>query len=323
MLLAEARDRLGGRVETIQIAGGSYDLGPAWFWPGQPRMDALVRALGLQRFDQYATGAMRFEDEDGTVQQGRGYATMEGSWRLVGGLGRLVETLAKELPGDRVLLEAEVVHIALTQAGVQVRLADGRVIEADRVVLALPPRVAGQLTFEPPLPNDAVAALAKIPTWMAGQAKAIALYKRPFWCEAGLSGDAMSRCGPLVEIHDASPADTGPAALFGFIGLPPGAREDGQALKDAILAQLGRMFGPAARDAEAIVLRDWAEERFTSVKADHTPLMQHPAYGLPPELNDLWEGRLILSGSETATRFGGYLEGALEAAAFVGERIPD
>ncbi len=38
---------------------------------------------------------------------------------------------------------------------------------------------------------------------MAGHAKVVALYERPFWREQGLSGDAISHCGTLAEIHDA------------------------------------------------------------------------------------------------------------------------
>jgi len=42
--------------------------------------------------------------------------------------------------------------------------------------------------------------------------------------------------------------------------------------------------------------------------------MHHPAYGLPKVLSSLCDGHLILASTETATYFGGYLEGALEAA---------
>ncbi|MFS0906790.1 hypothetical protein AB3N02_27595 [Priestia aryabhattai] len=54
---------------------------------------------------------------------------------------------------------------------------------------------------------------------MAGQAKAVAIYDRPFWRELGLSGFVSSWVGPLQEIHDASP-DVGSGALFGFLGIP-------------------------------------------------------------------------------------------------------
>ncbi len=60
------------------------------------------------------------------------------------------------------------------------------------------------------------AAPAAVPGWMAGQAKALAFYDRPFCREAGLSGSAFSQAGPLGEPQDASPPGAGEAALFGF-----------------------------------------------------------------------------------------------------------
>ncbi len=77
--LIEARDRFGGRIKTGHVDAGYYDLGPAWFWPGQPRMAAMAQNLGLTTFEQYASGALCFEDEHGRVERGRGFASMQGS----------------------------------------------------------------------------------------------------------------------------------------------------------------------------------------------------------------------------------------------------
>ncbi len=308
--LGEARDRLGGRI----LSEDGLDLGPAWFWPGQPRIAALISRLGLRRFDQYGTGALTFEDEQGRIERGRGFASMEGSWRLEGGLGRLIEALSHELPQDRIHLATPVTRLTKTARGVEVVTQAGEAFHAERVVLALPPRLARGLGFAPALPPAVLQAMDAIPTWMAGQAKAIATYERPFWREAGLSGDAMSRRGPMVEIHDASPADGGPFALFGFIGIVPAARRDMNGLKDALRSQLGRLFGPEAAAPSRLIVKDWAFDRFTATEHDQRPLYTHPHYGLPRTLTGIWDDRLILSGTETAPRFGGYLEGALEAA---------
>ncbi|MEM9321174.1 MAG: FAD-dependent oxidoreductase, partial [Pseudomonadota bacterium] len=153
-----------------------------------------------------------------------------------------------------------------------------------------------------------------VPTWMAGQAKAVALYPKPFWRNEGLSGDAMSQRGPLVEIHDASPENASGGALFGFVGVPPQHRQDQSALKQAVTAQLVRLFGASAATPDRVLLRDWALEDQTATAADQAPLMEHPRYGLPSKLNGVWDGTLWFSGSETAKEFGGFLEGALEAA---------
>ncbi len=319
--LIEARARLGGRIMTERQGTASFDMGPAWFWPGQPRIAALIARLGLTRFDQYADGALVFEDARGQVQQGRGFSSMQGSWRLQGGLSALTDALTHALPPEAVRLNSPASGIAKTPNGVRVTLAGGAQIDADRAVLALPPRLAAGITFVPELPAATVRSLQSVPTWMAGQAKAVAVYDTPFWRTAGLSGDAMSQCGPMVEIHDASPAIGGPFALFGFIGVPPEHRRDETVLRHHILAQLGRLFGAKGAEPTALFVKDWAFDPYTAVEADHAPLRAHPTYGPPPTFGDVWGNSVLFAGTEVAPEFGGYLEGALEAAEAVLQQL--
>jgi monoamine oxidase len=313
-ILVEARERFGGRIKTEHHGAGYFDMGPAWFWPGQPRIAALIDRLGLEKFDQFSGGILTFEDEQGQVQRGRGFASMEGSWRLKGGLGALTQTLADRLAETRKRLNAPVTALTKTDEGITATLGNGDTLTADQVVLALPPRVAAKINFTPSLPPNAIQSMQGVATWMAGQAKALAVYDKPFWREAGLSGDAMSRFGPMVEIHDASPAEGGPYALFGFIGVPPQGRADEQAMRQHLQAQLGRLFGAEAAEPAKLYVKDWAFDPYTSTEADMEPLYAHPAYGIPHAMGGLWDKRLRFAGTEVAPQFGGYIEGALEAA---------
>ncbi|OUS33479.1 amine oxidase [Rhodobacterales bacterium 56_14_T64] len=313
-LLVEARDRLGGRILTEHIGGGTFDLGPAWFWPGQPRMAGLVDRLGLTRFDQSYQGDLLFETEQGHVQRGQGSASMQGAYRLGGGFGALIAELAGAIPEGRLLRSTPITALERHPKGITAIGETGQTILARRVVLALPLRVANQIRFTPALPAQVHKAMENVATWMAGQAKVVALYERPFWTEAGLSGDAMSRHGPMVEIHDASPVQDGPYALFGFIGVPPRYRQDENELRQHIQAQFVRLFGPDAADPVELLIKDWAYDPLTATLADQEPLQSHPEYGMPNSLSDIWQGDLIFSGTEVAPQFGGYLEGALEAA---------
>ncbi|MGC8202044.1 flavin monoamine oxidase family protein [Aliiroseovarius sp. PTFE2010] len=313
-LLAEARPRLGGRIATLHQDGGAFDMGPAWFWPGQPRIAQLITQLGLSRFDQYAHGDLIYEDDQGQPIRGQGFASMQGSYRLTGGLGQLITGLSDQIDAGRVHLGTPITGLARHTDAITATVQTGQTIAARRAVLAIPPRLASDIVFDPDLPGPAHAAMKATATWMAGHAKAVAIYDRAFWREAGLSGDAMSRFGPLSEIHDASPAQGGPYALFGFLGVPPQARADEQALKQHILAQLTRIFGPDAASPVTLAVKDWAFDRFTANGLDQQPLFAHPDYGLPAALSGLWNGKLIFGGTEVAPEFGGYLEGALEAA---------
>jgi monoamine oxidase len=173
---------------------------------------------------------------------------------------------------------------------------------------------AANIDFKKAVPQAALEIMASVPTWMAGHAKIVAIYKRPYWREAGLSGDAMSRRGPLMEVHDASPFEGGPYALFGFVGVPANARTDAIALRHACQQQLGHLFGPKVAQPIDLILKDWAQDLLTATPRDQAPLSHHPEYYLPKALSSLCDGRLHLGSTETASQFGGYLEGALEAA---------
>lgn len=308
----EAGARFGGRIAGLDAPGGRVDLGPSWFWPGQPRLARLVADLGLRAFPQHSDGEICLEDAQGGVHRGQGFASMQGALRIDGGTVGLIDELVARLPADRLHLDSPVRGVE-RDAGIV--LADGRRCVARHVVLALPPRLAAGLRFEPGLPVDVLRCLAAIPTWMAGHAKFVAVYERPFWREAGLSGDAMSRRGPLAEIHDASGADGSPAALFGFLGVPASHRfGTSRQIEQAALRQLACIFGPDAASPVLTSLKDWAFDPLTATAEDHVPPQGHPVYGLPAGANDLWDGRLHFAVTETAPEMGGLMEGALASA---------
>ena len=320
--LIEARNRLGGRIHSYQHGEAVFDLGPSWFWPAQPRIAKLISELELTVFDQYAQGEQMYEDESGNVQSGFGYSSMQGSYRLENGLTALIKAIQAKLPKTRYTCNKRATSIK-NQDGVIITTVENitesdvkiETIQSQKVILALPPRIASTLNYQPALESKVISAMQAIPTWMAGHAKAIVIYKDCFWKTAGLSGDAMSRRGPLAEIHDASPYQTGPYALFGFVGVPAHYRENNeQQLKQAIVEQLVRLFGQAASQTLEVILQDWAFEKETATQLDHNALNHHPNYGLTKDLTNLWDDNLLLSSTESAPQFGGYIEGALEAA---------
>ncbi|WP_282607044.1 FAD-dependent oxidoreductase [Pelagibius sp. Alg239-R121] len=326
-LLIEGRNRLGGRIlsEALPSTAGSntftaFDLGPTWYWPDHQRMSRLLDELGIENFRQYTNGASRYEDPQRGVESFSNPGQMPPSFRVAGGMARLIDRLAEHIPTERLRLSNRAAGITL-QGGhleVAVRGAAGteQNIRADRVLMALPPRLAMRsISLEPALPVPVHQALLAIPTWMAGHAKVVAVYDRPFWRDQGLSGHAFSHIGPAMEIHDASQPD-GPAALFGFLGVPAQERRkiDPAAVRAAAIAQFERLFGPEAAQPTAIFLKDWIDDPLTATEDDLAPLYNHPEYGLPAAAQHLWDGRLIFCATEAASSYGGYLEGALVAA---------
>ena len=326
VLLLEARDRLGGRVETTDEAGrpsrDGFDLGASWVWPeAQPALAALVAELGLALVPQHGDGDVVFHRMSREAPQRfrrAGDAPKDPSMRLVGGTGALVSALARDLPQERVRLGARVTALALGAGDVRLTVehADGSdgAVTAGQVIAALPPRLLeATVAFAPEVDAATARRWRETPTWMAPHAKFFAFYDRPFWREAGLSGTAQSLVGPLVEIHDATTA-SGSAALLGFLGVGAGQRATmGEAaLTGACLGQLVRLFGEEAGRPRATLVRDWALDPLTTTALDLAD-GGHPAAPEGDWVAGAWQGRLALAGSETSPADPGYVNGAIEA----------
>lgn len=323
----EARDRIGGRVLSTSDPNrpdlGKFDLGPTWFWPQyEGHIANLVKELNLETFEQYKKGEILLERFQ--IKPPEHCVLKENSdekWvRLTGGVQSLIEALAETIPSEIVELETRIKKIQLNEAGdimVEAELSNGRSkkIPADAVILALPPRlVAHHIEFSPSLPTDLMTDLVKKPTWMAGQAKVVAVYDRPFWRELGLSGYVLSVVGPLEEIYDASP-NNGSGALFGFFGMPPEARKkmDQDKILKLVVDQLVKLFGSEAKNVKAILYKDWSSDSETTVEEDLSPLKNYQSYG-QPSVRGVWEKKIIFAGTETNSQCSGHLEGALQSA---------
>lgn len=324
--LFEARPSLGGRILSAPAGPAEgLDLGPTWFWPElQPELDAVVAGLGLARFEQFEAGDMLLErSPHEPVHRLGGYANSPAAMRLVGGMAAFVNALASRLPAQQLHTGHAVRELHRSATHTELLVQDGidpngqaATWQAEHVLLALPPRLAAQrLVFSPALPAPLLAQWRATPTWMAPHAKFLAVYPTPFWREQGLSGQARSARGPLVEIHDAS-MPGGSAALFGFVGVPARVRQGvaPEALLAHCQAQLVRLFGEAAAHPVHTHLKDWAADPLTATAQDLDATGHHAAAPAARAADGPWAGGLTGIASEWSPQFPGYLAGAVEAA---------
>ena len=331
-VLFEARERLGGRALSVALEGtvagltdpsDRFDLGPSWFWPDfQQQLDRLVADLGLERFVQNVQGDSVIERIAGARPvRTQGYSTSPSSVRLLGGMAALVDALAANVNPEKVRMGRAVrrLHACEQHLEIESESRDGsrESWAVEHILLAAPPRLLAQdIDFLPGLPPSVTQLWRSTPTWMAPHAKYLAVFDSAFWNKTGLSGQARSAVGPMVEIHDAS-SPGGHAALFGFIGIPAQTRNvipQGQ-LQTMCRAQLVRLFGPEAGKPVAEFLKDWAQDPLTSVAQDLLDGGQHSISLEATFDSSPWAGRLIGIGSEWSAQFPGYIAGAIEAAA--------
>lgn len=324
--LLEAKPTLGGRILSAlpDDVSSSFDLGPTWFWSHQYRIKTLLEFLGIEAFEQYADGDVLYQLNPSQGVQRSAGAEVLPSFRVRGGMQRLIDKLAATLAQSSLCLSSTVTHVKKIDVHWQVTMKDNqneKTILAKQLVFAMPPRVLlNTVTIEPELPEGLVDQLINTPTWMAAQAKCIAVYKTPFWREAGLSGEIFSRVGPLVEIHDASSINKNSTendyALFGFLGLPANARSQfsAEAIKKRCVDQLAAILGEQARDVRSVFLKDWSQDTFVSTDRDNNEPPVHPYCDLAAYEKVLQEMAISFSATEYASTEAGYLEGALAAA---------
>ena len=244
--------------------------------------------------------------------------------RIVGGAQSIALALAAEL-GDRVALNSPVTAIDWHHNTALVR-AGGRLIHARHVVVALPPPLASRIRYSPGLPADRDQLVQRMP--MGRVIKVNVVYDEPFWRADGFSGQANSDTRPLGTVFDntphgaagpgASSGTGGPGILVGFLegrhadvasGVSPEDR------RSRILDDLAGYFGPRARSPIEVIEKDWAAEEYSRGC--------YGAFATPGTLTRFGPhlrrpvGPLHWAGTETATRWAGYIDGAIES----GERV--
>jgi len=304
IVILEARDRVGGRAMSIE----GHDLGPSWVWPHQHRILSLIKELELEVFEQYTKGYGVYQ----SATNERFNPHTQSSLRVDGGMQKLCQILSQRLHRSKILLEHEVTTCSYDNGShVKVHTDKGD-FEADVVLNTLPPRVAATLEYKPLLRDDVLHKLQTVPTWMGYIIKVLVVYPKPFWRDAGLSGFAFSHKGPLGEIHDATNSKEG--ALFGFAS----AKNAQHVSKEAVIEQLVDIFSEEARNYDKIIIQNWNQEKYSATAQDIAPLSTHPEYGY---VLSCFDEKLHFCSTESAFVNGGYLEGALESAQNIAQKL--
>lgn len=236
--------------------------------------------------------------------------------RIVGGAQALALALAKDL-GDSVVLGTPVRKILQARDGVDA-VSENGTIGGRYAVVAIPPTLAGRIEYEPSVSVGRDQLTQRFS--MGAAVKVIVTYEHPFWREAGFSGEVVSSDGPLSVVYDSTSDEGRQPALVGFVVGSQARQWSTQPLADRqrrVTGALARYFGDAANSFSDYEELDWGMEAWSR---------GGPAAALPPGVltNSFAhlrkpEGRVHWAGTETATEWIGYMEGAIQS----GERAAD
>jgi monoamine oxidase len=227
-----------------------------------------------------------------------------------GGSQEVAIQVAKRL-GSAVRLEHPVRRIARRGRGARV-VADGLTIDARQVIVAVPPVLAAKIDYTPKLPaSKRKIYRAMVPGKLI---KAEAIYDRPFWRDAGLSGQSASDVGPANTTFDNSPPDGSVGVLFGFVGGNSATAFQKMAPADrraAVIENLVAVVGEQARNPTDYFEQDWSNEQWTrGCPVGHLPPGVLRANG--PHLRAP-HGAIHFAGTETADYWIGYMDGGVRA----------
>ncbi len=293
------------KQNNTTTAGGRtlLDLGIESVFAAEPRDISLLWILFYIR-------AAGNEQNVGTFERLINTAGGAQESRFLGGSQLVSQRLAHRL-GRRVHLSTPVRRIVQSRGGVTV-VSDKLTVRAKQVIVTGPPALTATIDYEPALPAERAQLTQRFPQGTV--IKCEAFYDHPFWRDDGLAGQATSDTGPVKITFDNSPPDGKPGVLLGFIEgqeARTAGRSSARDRRAAVLGSFARYYGDKALHPTGYVEMNWSTERWTrgcyggftppGVLLDYGPAIRAPI------------GRIHWAGSETATFWVGYMDGAVRS----------
>ncbi|XP_036384088.1 probable flavin-containing monoamine oxidase A [Megalops cyprinoides] len=234
-------------------------------------------------------------------------------FKVKGGTQQLSERLAEQIGRENILLGSAVT--AIEQGGDTAQVRTGSSTYTCRaVIVTSPPHLAAKILYTPALPTEREKLTQSMP--VGHMMKFIITYPTAFWREKGFSGEIVAQpseeCPFSVTFDATSPA--GNPALVGFIAgeqaLDWSTRTE-EERRDAVISSLQRYLGPEAFTFIHYAEKDWAREDFSqggpvNIMAPGMLTYYHRSLRRPC-------GRIYWAGTETATRWCGYMSGAVQS----------
>jgi monoamine oxidase len=178
--------------------------------------------------------------------------------------------------------------------------------------VAIPPALAGRLAYDPPLPSSRDQLTQRVPA--GSVVKFNLVYPSPWWRELGLRGFVYSPDELATMMWDGTPADGESGVIVGFMegenGIEAGRLTPGER-QARVTEQAERALGGQGEESVGYVDCDWSAEEWTrGCYGAHFPPGAWTQFG--PALR-VPVGRIHWAGTETAERWMGYVDGAIES----------
>lgn len=238
-------------------------------------------------------------------------------YRVEGGVRALAEAFAARLKG-MIQLNAPVSRIAHAGGRASVTLANGRVYDADEVVLATPPSVWGKIRLEPGLP------VAMRPQ-MGAASKLFAIAPDAFWARLNTASTALtdtdvpriwaSTLGQSTVTGDPREVVCGFSAGSMSSRLSAATRPERDGV---LLGALSRLYPGESGGVETVRYQNWSADAWSQGGFSFPAPGEVTTTG--KALREV-RGSLRLAGEHCSSAFVGSMEGALESGVRAAEGI--
>jgi monoamine oxidase len=228
------------------------------------------------------------------------------------------ERLARSL-GGAVRLGQPVRRIEQDGAGVTVFTQGGLQFRADRAIVATSPFVSCRIEYDPPLPPARVQLVQRMP--LGRTIKCIAVYDEAYW-HGEFSGMSVGNSTPVIWTMDHT-VPPGPPALMAFVVADHADRlcqRPAAEIERIVCEAMAETFDdPRLRLPRRFLFKDWSADPWAcGGPTGVTPPGALTAFG--HALRKPF-GRVHWSGTEAATKWVGYMCGAIAAGLAAADEV--
>ena len=294
----EARDTYGGRIKhTRDFVDFPIPLGGEWLHEAPDELDTMAG----QEVD-VELAAYQPDDEvayyDGTLTMSTLSEDPDTDLKFVGSSWLdFFETYVLPDVEDRIEYGVEIVRVDHTGDTVVLTDAAGAVHEADQAIVTVPLKLLqeGRVEFDPPLPDAHQEAIARAGIW--GGMKVFIEFSERFYPVFLSFPDSFTPAGQRLY-YDASYGQRSDRHVLGLftVGEPAEryqALDEGDELREAILAELDEIFDGAATPAYLQhIAQNWNDEPF----ALGAYLADEADWRIPRQLQERFSDRVYLAG---------------------------
>ena len=313
IIILEGRNRTGGRILTVTNNETPLEMGATWISPQHTQLLGLIKELKLDIFEQKLGKTAIYEPTANSPHQLVPLPqNQEPSYRIKGGSNLLINSLAQQIETTDVIMGCVVISIEESEDFLLVNTNKGA-FKTNHVVSTLPPFLfLNTINVSPVLPENFHNVAQRTHTWMGESIKIGLSYSEAFWDEMKLSSTIFSNQGPVTEMYDHSNFEHDKFALKGFLNNAYYSISKEERL-ELIMRQLEKYYGPQVRNYLHYEELIWQHESLTYTSyVDH--LFPHQNNGNHAYRHSYLHKRLHIGGTETASVFPGYMEGAIQSA---------